>query len=96
MAARLYINANAACMPWPMVARRRDVAAYFPNTQISYHDDGSASVTATVTNLWQARQILLRYGDACVVSEPPELVALFRATARGLSALYADSHVDPG
>ena len=57
---------------------------------------GSASVTATVTNLWQARQILLRYGDACVVTEPSELVALFRATARGLSALYADSHMDQG
>ena len=27
-------------------------------------------------------QILLRYGDACEVLEPPELVALFRKTAR--------------
>lgn len=35
----------------PVVARRRDVAAYFPNTQIEYHDDGSATVTTTVTNL---------------------------------------------
>lgn len=70
------------------VARRRDVATYFPDTQIFYHDDGSAEVTATVTNLWQARQQLLRYGDACQVLEPPELVALFRKTAEGLSQLY--------
>lgn len=73
----------------PQVARRRDVAAYFPNTQITYHDDGSAEVTASVTNLWQARQILLRYGNACLVHEPTELVALFRKTARGLAELYA-------
>ncbi|HWQ11680.1 MAG TPA: WYL domain-containing protein, partial [Roseiflexaceae bacterium] len=31
----------------PNVARRRDVAAYFPNTEIAYHEDGSATVTAT-------------------------------------------------
>jgi predicted DNA-binding transcriptional regulator YafY len=72
----------------PVVARRRDVAAYFPNTNIAYHDDGSATVTATVTNLWQTRQILLRYGDACEVLEPAELVALFRKTARGLADIY--------
>jgi len=68
----------------PVVARRRDVAAYFPNTQIEYHDDGSATVTATVTNLWQARQVLLRYGDACTVLSPPELIEMFRRTAQGL------------
>jgi predicted DNA-binding transcriptional regulator YafY len=72
----------------PIVARRRDVAAYFPNTTIAYHDDGSATVTATVTNLWQARHILLRYGDACQVLDPPELIALFQQTVRGLAQLY--------
>lgn len=77
----------------PVVARRRDVAAYFPNTQIEYHDDGSATVTATVTNLWQTRQILLRYGDACRVLDPPELIALFRATMAGMMTLYGDGEV---
>jgi predicted DNA-binding transcriptional regulator YafY len=72
----------------PQVARRRDVASYFPDTMIAYHADGSATVTATVTNLWQTRQLLLRYGDACTVHEPPELVALFRQTARGLAGIY--------
>jgi predicted DNA-binding transcriptional regulator YafY len=72
----------------PVVARRRDIAAYFPNTQIAYNDDGSATVTATITNLWQTRQILLRYGTACEVLEPPELVALFRKTAEGLLEIY--------
>jgi predicted DNA-binding transcriptional regulator YafY len=74
----------------PVVARRRDISAYFPNTQIEYHDDGSATVSATVTNLWQARQILLRYGTACEVLEPSELIALFRQTAQGLAAIYGN------
>jgi predicted DNA-binding transcriptional regulator YafY len=72
----------------PVVARRRDVAVYFPDTHIQYHDDESATVTAAVTNLWQARQILLRYGTACRVIEPPELVALFRTTVQGLADIY--------
>lgn len=76
----------------PVVARRRDVGAYFPNTQMSYHEDGSATVTASVTNLWQTRQILLRYGTACEVLEPPELVDLFRETARGLGRIYGTEH----
>jgi predicted DNA-binding transcriptional regulator YafY len=71
-----------------VVARRRDVATYFPNTHIVYHDDGSATITATITNLWQTRQILLRYGTACEVLEPPELIALFRQTAEGLGEIY--------
>jgi hypothetical protein len=75
----------------PQVARRRDVAAHFPQTQITYHDDGSATVTATVTNLWQTRQTLLRYGDACFVHEPPELIALFRKTTLGFAAIYGET-----
>lgn len=72
----------------PDVARRRDVATYFPESKIIYHDDGSATVTATVTNLWQTRQILLRYGTGCKVMEPPELVELFRETAYGMAEMY--------
>lgn len=72
----------------PAAARRRDVATYFPESRVSYHDDGSATVTAAITNIWQARQILLRYGSGCIVEEPPELVAKFREAARDLSAIY--------
>lgn len=73
----------------PQVAHRRDVTSYFPDTAIAYNADGSATVTATVSNLWQARQVLLRYGEACTVHEPPELVDLFAQTARGLGAIYS-------
>ena len=72
----------------PDVARRRDVTSLFPGSQITYHDDGTADVMATITNLWQTRQTLLRYGAGCVVVEPPELVDMFRATVRGLAELY--------
>jgi predicted DNA-binding transcriptional regulator YafY len=72
----------------PVVARRRDIAVYFPTTQIEYHEDGSATVSATITNLWQARQVLLRYGTACEVLGPIELIELFRKTAQGLADMY--------
>lgn len=72
----------------PEVARRRDLADFFANQQTTYHDDGSATITADVHNLWTTRQILLRYGGACRVVEPPELVNLFRDTVRQMMAQY--------
>jgi predicted DNA-binding transcriptional regulator YafY len=33
-------------------------------------------------------RLLLRYGDACHVVEPAELVVLFRKTAEGLAQYY--------
>jgi predicted DNA-binding transcriptional regulator YafY len=38
--------------------------------------------------LWQARQVLLRYGTGCKVLRPPELIELFRQTAQGMASLY--------
>ena len=73
----------------PEVARRRDLASFFNETTITYNDDGSATVNAVVNNLWTTRQILLRYGSACVVSSPPELVQMFRETISQMAAKYA-------
>lgn len=72
----------------PDVARRKDVAPHFPNTEIVYNEDGSATVTAITTNLWQARQTLLRYGSACTVQEPAELVELFRTAIVEMATNY--------
>ncbi len=72
----------------PAIARQRDFTLYFPLSKPTYHEDGSATVEASITNLWQARHILLRYGAGCVVDSPPELVALFRETADGLYTIY--------
>ncbi|MEI8308461.1 MAG: WYL domain-containing protein [Chloroflexales bacterium] len=72
----------------PNVARRRDVAEHLPHTIVDYQEDGSALVTATTTNVWQARQTLLRYGSACRVLEPPELVRLFHKAIHEMAQLY--------
>lgn len=72
----------------PNVARRKDIAHHFPDSQIDYQDDGSAVVTAKATNLWQARQTLFRYGSACVVEEPVELVELFKKAIREMTSSY--------
>ncbi len=73
------------------VARRRDLATFFNDSQIMYHDDGSATVTAIVNNLWTTRQILLRYGGACRVESPPELVQLFQQTIRDMLNKYPET-----
>ena len=73
----------------PQVARNRDLSHWFANTQISYRDDGSARITAETTNLWQARQTLMRYIEHCRVYEPPELVDMMRQTIQKLAAAYA-------
>lgn len=72
----------------PNVARRRDVASHFPNSHIIYNDDESAIVTATSTNLWQARQTLLSYGSACIVLQPIELVNLFKKAIQDMAINY--------
>jgi predicted DNA-binding transcriptional regulator YafY len=72
----------------PNVARRKDIAYHFPDSQVAYHVDESATVTAKATNLWQARQTLFRYGSACVVEEPPELVELFKKAIREMANAY--------
>ena len=73
----------------PEVARNRRVSHLLSNTEIDYAPNGSATVSAETNNLWQARQLLLKYGAACRVVSPPALVALFRETARGFAELYA-------
>jgi hypothetical protein len=72
----------------PSIARQRKVEPLFADAQIEYHEDGSATATATVMDLRQARQALLRYGDGCEVLEPSELVELIRSAAEGLLRLY--------
>ncbi len=73
----------------PSIARRRDVAVYFDDSVITYHDDGGATITATITSPWHAWQTLLRYGEGCIVEEPPEVVALFQATVGKMAQQYA-------
>lgn len=74
----------------PVVARQQDVALWFPGTMVRFHDDGSAEVTAEAGDLWQARQILLRYREHCLVHEPPELVTMLRETLAAMGRRYGE------
>lgn len=64
----------------PVIARN-SVSQHFPNQQVETHADGSATVTARITDLFEARRTLLSYGENCTVLTPPELLQQFRAVA---------------
>ncbi|MCS6940643.1 MAG: WYL domain-containing protein [Roseiflexus sp.] len=72
----------------PEIAQGGDGIPFFPSTRVEYGDDGSALVTATVSNLSVARDVLLRYGDRCRVIEPSELIDLIRETVDAMASLY--------
>jgi predicted DNA-binding transcriptional regulator YafY len=71
----------------PVIARR-GVSQHFEGQQVTAHPDGSATVSATVTDLFQARRLLLAYGQNCRVLEPPELVLQFHQAAEALYQIY--------
>jgi predicted DNA-binding transcriptional regulator YafY len=64
----------------PIIARN-SVSQHFPEQRIDAHADGSATITATIGDLFEARQILLRYGENCTVASPPELLELMLPVA---------------
>lgn len=72
----------------PAVARQRDVAEWFPKTEIDYAADGSAIVKAVTNDLWRAHQILMRYREHCRVIEPAPLVEMMRASIQRMADLY--------
>jgi predicted DNA-binding transcriptional regulator YafY len=75
----------------PAIARN-GVSQHFPDQQVEAHSDGSVTVTAQITNLFEARQLVLKYGENCVVESPPELVEQMRVVA----AHFAQVYLTPG
>ena len=71
----------------PVIARNR-VSEHFPGQVVEAHADGSATVSAQVTDLFEARRTLLSYGLNCTVLEPPELVEEMRMIAAELYKMY--------
>ena len=71
----------------PVIARN-SVSLHFSGQVVEAHADGSATVTAKITDLFEARRILLSYGKNCTVLEPPELVAEMRDHAAELYKMY--------
>jgi predicted DNA-binding transcriptional regulator YafY len=75
----------------PILARN-GVSQHFPGQQVESHPDGSATVTSGITDLFEARQLVLKYGENCVVESPPELVEQMRVIA----AHFAQTYLTPG
>jgi hypothetical protein len=75
----------------PDLARRHDFAVWFADTKVSFEAGGGAIVEGETTDLWLARQILLRYREHCRVLEPPELVAMMRAGVERMALMYTIS-----
>jgi predicted DNA-binding transcriptional regulator YafY len=71
----------------PEIARN-GVSKHFLEQQVESRPDGSATVTARITDLFDARRILLSYGENCTVLEPPELLKQMRKVAADFSKKY--------
>ncbi|HZS79216.1 MAG TPA: WYL domain-containing protein [Ktedonobacteraceae bacterium] len=70
------------------VIARNSVSKHFENQEVTHAGDGSATITATITDLFEARRILIGYADHCEILEPPELVEIFRAISLNLYNMY--------
>lgn len=70
------------------IIARNGVSLHFPGQVVEPHPDGSATITTQITDLFEARRILLSYGKNCTVLEPPELVAEMRDHAAELYKMY--------
>jgi len=73
------------------VAGQEDIRLWFPDSRVESCEDGSVVVSARITDLWQARQILLGYREHCRVLEPPELIDLMLESIARLAELYSDA-----
>ncbi len=74
----------------PILARN-GVSKRFSDQQVELHPDGSATVTAQITDLFEARQIVLKYGENCIVESPPELVEQMGVVAAHFAQIYLTS-----
>lgn len=77
------------------VARQQDIALWFPESSVDFSANG-ALVTAYVSDLWQARQLLLRYREHCHVIEPTELISMIRESLTKMQHVYNDGEVRLG
>lgn len=71
----------------PAIARN-SVSEQFPEQEVEKHPDGSATVTAKVDDLFEVRQIMLKYGENCTVESPPELIEQLRPVAVHFARTY--------
>jgi predicted DNA-binding transcriptional regulator YafY len=70
------------------IVGRRDITLWFEGSTCSYTESGAAVVEACITDLWYARNVLLRYREHCKVIEPPELIDMMRESITKMAATY--------
>lgn len=70
---------------------RNGVSHQFPEQEVEEHPDGSATVTARVSDLFEVRQIMLKYAENCTVESPPELLERMRPVAIHFARTYLTS-----
>ncbi|HEX3641373.1 MAG TPA: WYL domain-containing protein [Ktedonobacteraceae bacterium] len=76
------------CYHLTPILARNGVSQHFADQQVEPHPDGSVTVTAEITDLFEARQLVLKYGENCVVESPPELVEQMRVVAAHFAQAY--------
>ncbi len=78
----------------PQIARN-GVSEYFADHSIEPHPDGSATITARVPDpdLFEARRILLSYGENCTILEPVELLQRMRSVTEHYNKHYLTPEV---
>jgi predicted DNA-binding transcriptional regulator YafY len=77
----------------PNVACQKDISVWFDQSHVTFREDGSALVEGQTDNLWQARQVLLRYREHCRVLEPPELIEMMHETVDKMHTLYQENNL---
>jgi len=70
------------------IVARNSVSEHFTGQQVERHEDGSATITAQITDLFVALRTLISYREHCVILEPPELVEQIRASIDKLHDIY--------
>jgi proteasome accessory factor C len=71
----------------PNVARFGATRRFENHAETRLEDDW-VEVTADTNDLFWASKTLLKYGDNCIVLEPPELVAMIKTVVKGMARNY--------
>lgn len=67
---------------------RHGVSERFLDQAVERHEDGSATITARVDELFWTTRTLLKYGAHCQVLEPPELVREMKRIVQEMRKIY--------
>jgi predicted DNA-binding transcriptional regulator YafY len=70
------------------VIARNSVSQHFEGQEVERNEDGSVTITARTTDLFEACRTLISYREHCTVLEPPELVDQMRAVSENLYKKY--------